>query len=180
VAAILVSLLARRLTWQGFKLAVYDTVRVTCMIFALVLGGVIFGRFLAATRLPYEMAQWAGEQALPAILILLIICFIYIIGGMLLDALALLVITIPIFFPLAEKLGFDQLWFAILITLVTTMGAVTPPVAINVFVVAGMCPGIALDRIFRGVTYFILAYLLCITVLIAFPGIATIIPSMVR
>lgn len=179
-AALLVSLATRRLTWQGFIKAVADTIRVSAMIFMLVLGGVIFGRFLAVTRLPYDMAQWAGDQAMPAVLILVIICLIYAIGGMLLDALALLIMTIPIFFPLADKLGYDPLWFAILVTLVTTMGAVTPPVAINAFVVAGMCPGLALEKLFKGIMYFIVAYLICIGLLIAFPGLATFIPSLVK
>ena len=178
--ALLISLATRRLNWQGFRLAIYDTVRVSCMIFSLVLGGIIFGRFLAVTRLPYEMAQWVSGQDLPTGLILVIICIVYIIGGMLLDALALLVITIPIFFPLAEHLGIDQLWFAVLITLVTTMGAVTPPVAINVLVVSSMCPGLALDKLFRGVMYFILAYLVCIGIMTAFPGIATYVPALVK
>ena len=94
------------------------------------------------------------------------------------DALGLLMITIPIFFPVAEKLGYDPLWFSVIITIITTLGAITPPVGINTFVVAGSAKDIPLETVFRGVGYFIPAFVICILLLLIFPGLVTWLPGL--
>ncbi|MBW2637295.1 MAG: TRAP transporter large permease subunit, partial [Deltaproteobacteria bacterium] len=137
-------------------------------------------RFLALTRIPFDMADWVAALPFSPITILGVIFVIYIIGGALMDALALLLITIPIFFPVAMKLGYDPIWFGVMITIITTLGAVTPPVGATTYVVAGMAKDVGLGGVFRGVLYFLPAYILCIILLMLFPQIVTFLPSLIR
>ncbi len=178
--AVLISLAGRKLTWGRFKSAVADTVRVSCMILMIVVGAVIFGRFLAITRLPFETADWVSSLALPPTAVILLICVIYIVGGMVMDALALLLITIPIFFPLAAALGYDPVWFAVLITVVTTMGAVTPPVGVNTFIVASMATGVTMSQVFKGVAFFLVSYVICILLMLFFPELVLFLPGLIH
>ncbi len=120
----------------------------------VMLGAVIFGRFLAVTRIPFEAASFVAALPIPPTVIILLICVIYIIGGMVMDALALLLITIPIFFPIVSAMGYDPVWFGVLITIVTTLGAITPPVGVTTFIVASMAEDVSIDRVFLGVSYF--------------------------
>ncbi|MBN2282273.1 MAG: TRAP transporter large permease [Deltaproteobacteria bacterium] len=178
--ALAMSLVRRTLTWQGFTAAVTDTLQVSCMVFVIIAGAVMFSRFLALTRIPFEMADWVAALPFAPVTILSVIFIIYIIGGALMDALALLLITIPIFFPVALKLGYDPLWFGVMITIITTLGAVTPPVGATTYVVAGMAKDVGLGGVFRGVLYFLPAYILCIILLMAVPQIITFLPGLIR
>jgi TRAP-type C4-dicarboxylate transport system permease large subunit len=96
------------------------------------------------------------------------------------DALALLLITIPIFFPVATKLGYDPVWFGVTITVVTTLGAVTPPVGATTYVVGGMAKDVPLEDVFRGVAFFLPAYIICIAILMLFPSLITFLPSLIQ
>ncbi|MGE4297429.1 MAG: TRAP transporter large permease [Desulfovibrionaceae bacterium] len=178
--AIIISCIGRKLSWDGFKSAVFDTIRVSCMILMIVTGAVLFGRFLAVTRLPFEAADWVAALNVPHVVIIFALCAIYVLGGMIMDALALLLITIPIFFPLADAMGYDPLWFSVLITVVTTMGAVTPPVGVNTFIVASMATGVPMHKIFRGVSLFLFSYLACIGLMLLFPQIVLFLPSLIQ
>ena len=176
--ALIISLLSGKMSWKKFHLAVDDTLKISCMIMVIIFGAVIFGRFLAITRLPFEAAGWVAGLPIPPVVIIAVICLIYIIGGMVMDALALLLVTIPIFFPVVTAMGYDPLWFGVLITVVTTMGAITPPVGVNTFIVASMSKDVSMTDVFKGVTYFMIAYIICIAILMAFPQIVTFLPSM--
>ena len=176
--ALIISLLSGKMSWKKFHLALDDTLKISCMIMVIIFGAVIFGRFLAITRLPFEAAGWVAGLPIPPVVIIAVICLIYIIGGMVMDALALLLVTIPIFFPVVTAMGYDPLWFGVLITVVTTMGAITPPVGVNTFIVASMSKDVSMTDVFKGVTYFMIAYIICIAILMAFPQIVTFLPSM--
>jgi tripartite ATP-independent transporter DctM subunit len=178
--ALLISLLQRKLSWKGFVASVIDTIRVSCMVIVIVAGAMIFGKFLAVTRIPFDIADWVIKLPVPGIVIMAIIFFIYIVGGAVMDALALLLITIPIFFPVAATLGYDPIWFGVTITVVTTLGAVTPPVGATTYVVGGMAKDVPLQDVFKGVAYFLPAYLICILILMMFPRIITFLPSLIR
>ena len=169
--ALLISLVRRSLSLKGFFRAVEDTLRISSFIVVIVAGAVIFGRFLAVTRLPYAIAEWAIELSVPSFVILWLMILVFIIGGAIMDALGLLLITIPIFYPLALKLNYDPIWFGVMLTIVTTMGAITPPVGVNAYVVAGMADDISLATVFKGVTYFLPTYLVCILLLEIFPAL---------
>jgi len=178
--ALLISLLQRKLTLKSLVSSITDTIRVSCMVIVIVAGAMIFGKFLAVTRIPFDIADWVINLPVPGIFIMAIIFFIYIVGGAVMDALALLLITIPIFFPVAAKLGYDPVWFGVTITVVTTLGAVTPPVGATTYVVGGMAKDVPLQNVFKGVAYFIPAYLICILVLMVFPRIVLFLPSLIR
>jgi C4-dicarboxylate transporter DctM subunit len=96
------------------------------------------------------------------------------------DALALLLITIPIFFPVAKQLGYDPIWFGVTITVITTLGAVTPPVGATTYVVGGMAKNVPLEDVFKGVTFFLPAYIICVLILMVFPRIVTFLPNLIR
>ncbi|MGB9904110.1 MAG: TRAP transporter large permease, partial [Desulfotomaculales bacterium] len=171
--ALLIALVQRRLTWRGFTSAVFETLRISAMVMVLVTGAVVFGRFLTVTRLPYFLTDWAAALPVPPFVILGIIIIIYTLGGMFMDALGFLVVTIPVFFPLAVALGYDPLWFSVLLNIITTMGAVTPPVGVCAYIVSGLAPDIPLHTVFKGVMYFLPAYFVCVALLILFPQIVT-------
>lgn len=168
--ALAIGVARRRLSWQGFVLSIVESVRISAMVVLLITGAVLFGRFLTVSQLPFVLADWAAALPVPPAVVLLVVIGIYLIGGALMDALGFLVVTIPIFFPLAAALGYDPVWFTIVLTIVTTMGAITPPVGVNVFIVQGLAPDVPLHTIFRGVTYFFLAYALCIAVMWLWPA----------
>jgi tripartite ATP-independent transporter DctM subunit len=178
--AVVISVTQRRLTWKGFIASITDTLRISCMVIVIVAGAMIFGRFLAVTRIPFNIAEWVVGLPVPGGVIMLIIFAIYIVGGAVMDALALLLITIPIFFPVAMHLGYDPIWFGVTITVVTTMGAVTPPVGATTYVVGGMAKDVPLEEVFKGVAYFLPAYIICIIFLMIFPKLVTFLPSLIR
>ena len=178
--AVVITAAQRRLSWKGLLAAVVDTLRISCMVITIVAGAVIFGRFLAVTRIPFNIAAWVVDLPVPDGVIMMIIFAIYILGGAVMDALALLLITIPIFFPVARQLGYDPIWFGVTITVITTLGAVTPPVGATTYVVGGMARDVALEDVFRGVAYFIPAYILCIIILMLFPEVVTFLPRFIH
>jgi tripartite ATP-independent transporter DctM subunit len=177
---LLVTIVSRRLTWNGLISSITETLKVSCMVFVLVTGAIIFGRFLAVTRIPFLVADLAASLPVSPFVILAFILLIYLIGGCVMDALGFLVLTIPIFFPLGMALGFDPIWYGIILTMVTTVGAITPPVGINLYVVKALAPEIEIGTIFKSVSFFLLACILSIVIIIIFPEIVLVIPGMVR
>lgn len=178
--AIVISVAQRSLTWKAFTAAVIDTLRISCMVIVIVAGATIFGKFLAVTRIPFDIASWVVGLPVPKIAIIGIIFFIFIIGGAVMDALALLLITIPIFFPVALQLGYDPIWFGVTITIITTLGAVTPPVGATTYVVAGMAKEIPIQDVFKGTAYFLPAYIVCTIILMIFPEVVLSLANLVR
>jgi len=177
-SVILVALLRRQLSWPGFVKSIYETLRTSCMVLLLVAGAVVFGHFLAVTRIPFNVATWVGHLNLPGYGVIALIVLIYLIGGCFIDALALIMLTIPIFYPIVLDLGYDPIWFGVIIVLVTQMGVITPPVGINVYVVNGIDKDIALETIFKGVMPFLLALIVGTGFMVAFPWIITWLPRL--
>jgi C4-dicarboxylate transporter DctM subunit len=178
--AIVVALFRKSFTLTGFWLAVKDTLKITCMVFIILAGATIFGRFLTVTRLPFVAADWVAALPVSPAVILWAMLAIYAIGGCFMDALAFLIISIPIFFPLALKLGFDPVWFGVLICIVTTMGAVTPPVGISAYVVAGMAPEVKLSTVFKGIAWFIPSYIVTLLLVEFVPQLVTTFAALAR
>jgi len=176
----IVAVATRKLTWDGLVNSIVETLKISCMVFVLVTGAIIFGRFLAVTRIPFLVADFAASLPVSPYVILAFVLMIYLIGGCIMDALGFLVLTIPIFFPLGIALGFDPLWYSIILTMVTTLGAITPPVGVNIYVVKALAPEIALSRIFKSVSFFLMACIVSIIILIIFPQIVLIIPEMLH
>jgi tripartite ATP-independent transporter DctM subunit len=179
---LLVSLIRRQLTWQGFVKSLYETLRTSCMVMLLIAGAIIFGKFLAVTRIPFDLASWVGGLNLPPIMIMSIIVGIYFLGGCFMDALAFVTLTVPIFFPVVLSLGYDPIWFGIIIVMVTEMGVITPPVGINVYVVFGVAEsvigGVPLESIFKGIIPFLLAVVVGTLILMILPQIILYLPNL--
>lgn len=179
--AIFLSAVAReRLSWKGLVDSIMDSLWVSCFVFVLITGATIFGRFLTVTRLPFLIADWASALPVPPLAILTIVLIIYFIGGCFIDALGFLVLTIPIFFPLGLALGYDPIWYSIILTMVTTMGAITPPVGVNLYIVKALNPEVSLSTIFRSVVFFLVACAVSIGILILFPQIVLFIPGLMQ
>lgn len=171
--AMVIALLMRKLTFTKLKEAIAGTLRSSTMVMTLVISAMVFSRFLTITRLPYDVSDLVTGLALPPLIILLVITIIFIIGGALMDALGFLIIAIPIFFPTIISLGYDPVWFSVFLCIITSAGAITPPVGVNVFVVKGLEPEIPVMSIFKGACYFLAAYAVLVALLIAFPKIVT-------
>jgi tripartite ATP-independent transporter DctM subunit len=177
--ALLIGLIRRQLTWKVFFESGKDGLRTSCMVLLIITGATVFGHFMAVTMIPFILADWVSSLPIPSFAIMGVIIFIYFIGGFFMDSMALVVVTIPIFFPLVMKLGFDSIWFGVIIVLVAEMGVITPPVGVNVFVIKGIAPEIPLEVIFKGILPFLLALILFTLILMIFPQIATFLPSFV-
>jgi tripartite ATP-independent transporter DctM subunit len=177
---LIIVLLQKKLSWEAFVNAVYDTVKTSCMVIMLVTGATIFGHFLALSRIPMEIAQTVAGLTWPSWAIMALICLIYLVGGCFIDALALITLTIPIFYPIVTTMGYNPVWFGIIIVLITQMGIITPPVGINVYIVKGIAQDVALEEIFIGVLPFLIALIIGTALIITFPSIATFLPGLIR
>jgi len=176
--ALAIGLVQRSLDFKGIVQSIIESVRISAMVVLLITGAVLFGRFLTVSRLPFELAEWASALPVEPFVILLVVLGIYLVGGMLMDALGFLVVTIPIFFPLGVALGYDPVWYTVILTIVTTLGAVTPPVGVNVFIVHGLAPEIPIHTIFRGVMYFMISFAICILLMWVFPATVLYLPNL--
>ncbi|WP_172332125.1 TRAP transporter large permease, partial [Mangrovicoccus sp. HB161399] len=175
---ILMALVQRRLGWAGFKAAVLDTLKTSAMLYMVVIGANVLNPFLAITHIPATLGEELQTLGLGPYGTLVVILLAYVVLGMFMDGLSMLVITIPIVFPVITGFGFDPVWFGVVAVIVIEMGMITPPVGMNVFVVRGVAgPDVALTTVFRGVTPFLLAMILGLLLIIAFPAIATFIPD---
>jgi len=176
--ALLIGLARRQLSWPGFTFAVKDALRLTCMVMVIVTGATIFGHFIAVAKIPLVLADWVGGLPLHRMAIMGFIVLIYLVGGCFMDALALITLTIPIIFPLVLTMGFDPIWFGVIIVMVTEMGVITPPVGVNVYVIKGIAEDVALETIFKGIFPFLGALIVAVAILMAFPQIATFLPNL--
>ena len=177
--ALVIGLVRGQISWKVFFESGKDGLRTACMVLVIITGATVFGHFLAITTIPFLLADWVGGLPIPTLAIMAVVIFIYFIGGFFMDSMALIVVTIPIFFPLVMSLGFDPIWFGVMIVLVAEMGVITPPVGVNVFVIKGIAPDIPLESIFKGILPFLVVLILFTITLIFFPQIATFLPGLV-
>jgi tripartite ATP-independent transporter DctM subunit len=178
--AFAITIIKKRLTWDNLKLSLAQTVRTTAMVFLILIGAHVFGYFLTISQIPDQLSILATEWGLSRYAILAMIIFAYIIMGCFMEGLALMVLTIPIVYPLVLELGFDPIWFGVIITLVMEMSLITPPVGINVFIISGISKDVPMYVIFRGIIPFWCAMLVCVILLILFPQIALWLPLTMR
>lgn len=179
--ALVIGVIRKRLKLKIAIEAAKDGLRTACMVLFIITGATVFGHFLAISNIPFVLAEWVGGLPIPpiAVMAMAVMIFIYFIGGFFMDSMALIVVTIPIFFPVVMKLGFDPIWFGVIIVLVGEMGVITPPVGVNVFVIKGIAPDIPLRRIFRSIFPFLFALIILTVLLTAFPKIATFLPGLI-
>ena len=176
--ALVIALVQRRLTWKALVQSLHETVRTSCMVMIIVAGAVVFGRFLAVTRIPYELASWLTGLAFPPWVIIGLIILFYLVAGCFVDALGLILLTVPIFYPVIEALGYDLIWFGVIIVVVTQMGVISPPVGVNVYVVSGIERDLPLQTVFKGAIPFLICLVVAAAILVAFPHISLWLPSL--
>ncbi len=173
----LFSFLRKRLTWAVFKESLSSTLVTTGMLFLIMMGAMIFGYFLSVSQLPSEMATFVGGLSVNRYIILAVILFIILMLGCIMDSMAIVLLTIPVFYPLVIDLGFNPIWFGILVVRVTEMGMITPPVGMNVFVIKGISDT-PIGTIFRGIVPFLMADAIQVVLLVLFPQIVLFIPDL--
>jgi C4-dicarboxylate transporter DctM subunit len=178
--SIVIAAVKRQLTVKMLQRALLETARTSCMVLIIVAGAVMFGHFLARTGIPYALAGWLSQLPLPPFMIIAVIVVFYLIAGCFLDALAVVLLTVPIFTPVVTQLGYDPIWFGVIIVVVTQMGVISPPVGVNVYVVSGMERDIPLSTVFRGAMPFLYTLILAAAILTAFPSISLFLPSLIR
>jgi len=177
VGAFVLGLINRKSPRQLLATTLIDTVKTTAMIFTVLTGAILFNNFLILASVPNLVSDWIGALPLGKTAVLLVIVGMYFVLGCLLDSLAMILLTIPIVFPIVKALNYDPVWFGIIIVMVVELGLITPPIGMNVFVIKGITKDVPLETIFRGVTPFIVAQIILILILIAFPSIALWLPS---
>ncbi len=148
------------------------------MIFLIMLGANIFGYFLAVTGISHSLAGFLAGMEISKYVILIIIMVIYVILGMFMDTMAMILITVPIFYPVIMQLGFDPIWFGILLVTLCEVGMITPPVGMNLYVIAGISGGVPMGRVFKGAVPFIVADLVHNALLVALPAIVLFVPDL--
>ena len=177
VGAFVLGLINRKSPRQLLATTLIDTVKTTAMIFTVLTGDILFNNFLILASVPNLVSDWIGALPLGKTAVLLVIIGMYFVLGCLLDSLAMILLTIPIVFPIVKALNYDPIWFGIIIVMVVELGLITPPIGMNVFVIKGITKDVPLETIFRGVTPFIIAQIILILILIAVPSIALWLPS---
>ncbi|MBN1191185.1 MAG: TRAP transporter large permease [Dehalococcoidales bacterium] len=169
--ALIISLVMRRMNTRIFVDSIAETGQTTAMVLILIIGSMIFARFLAVSKLPFVMADVVANLDLPAVLVLAGILVFYVIIGCFLEIFSSLVLTIPIIFPTITALGFDPVWFGVLVVRVAEIGLITPPIGMNAFVIAG-ATGVPTGRVFRGILPFVIADILHVALLVAVPAVS--------
>jgi tripartite ATP-independent transporter DctM subunit len=176
--AIIVSLVRRRLNWETTKTAIYATLRTTGMIFGILFGAMVFNSFVTASTIPLHIVNFVTDSGFAPMAVLLLILGVYFLLGMVLDASAMMTLTIPLFFPLITTLGFDAILFGVLVVRMTEIALITPPVGMNVYILSGVAKDVPLNTIFKGAFPFVIADVLHVALLIAFPIIVLWLPNL--
>jgi tripartite ATP-independent transporter DctM subunit len=177
-AVLVLTLLKRDMSLKKFTRATNDTLRIACMVISLIAGATILGHFFAVTRTPYLVADWLGTLPLNRNIIMIIIFGIYLVGGSFIEDLAFLILATPIFLPLVLKLGYDPVWFGVIVCVITMIGIILPPMAINVFVVSGVTK-VPIGTIYRGVYPYIVGLYICLFLFLLFPQISLWLPNLI-
>jgi len=178
--AIVFSLFKRRLSWKGFKESLWETIGGSGMIYGMLIGSFIFNSFLAMSQIPMNIADMVAGLHLPGLVIIIIIIAIYFVLGTFFPEMAMIILTLPVFFPIVMKCGFDPIWFGIVVTWAVGIGGITPPVGMGIYVTAGIAKEVPLTTILRGLMPFIYMELVFAALLIGFPQMATWLPSLMK
>lgn len=175
--AFLISLLRGRLTVKSTIDCLVSTVRTSAAVFTILIGALIFGYFLTITQTPQKLTDFITHIGLGPYQVLFLIMLMYLALGCILDAMAMIILTIPIIFPAMMSLGFDPIWFGVIIVMTVELGLITPPVGMNVYVINSVIKDVSLSTIFYGVTPFVITDIIRLAILIAFPILSTFLPS---
>jgi len=177
-AALVIGLALRRLGWEQIHVALRDTAYQTAVVFAIAIGAKLFVSFVSLTGIATAALGFATEQAFPAWLVMALIVVTYLVLGMFLDSIGILLLTLPFTVPIVEGLGFDLIWFAVIVIKLLEIGLITPPIGLNVFVIKSVVVGeVPLEAIFRGIARFLVSDAIVLGLLLAFPILSLFLPD---
>ena len=170
----------RAFSWRALYGCLVESARTTAMIFMILIGALMFAEFVNITTMPNDLKAFVERFNVSPIMVVAAICAIYVILGTAMEELSMILLTIPVFFPLVMHLGFDPVWFGILIVVVVEIGLISPPVGMNLFVLKTLIPEVSTGTVFRGVMPFMIADVIRLAILVAFPVISLWLPSMMK
>jgi tripartite ATP-independent transporter DctM subunit len=176
--AFVIGFVRGRLKWQGILSSLLEAGKISAVCIGILLGAQIFGYFLAASKLPIVLAGFVTNLAVPSVVILIAILVIYLLLGCLMPAIPMLILTVPIFYPVVMAIGYDAIWFGVIMVLMFEMAVITPPMGINVLALQTVTSEINLSDMFRGVIPFLIVMIVCVVILIIFPKIALFLPNL--
>jgi tripartite ATP-independent transporter DctM subunit len=176
--AFLLGLVRGRLTRAKIRSALLQATRTAAAVFTVLIGALLFGYFLTVTQVPQKVTEFLTSLGLGAYGVLALIMLMYLVLGCLMDAMAMIILTVPIIFPVIQTLGFDPIWFGVIIVMTVELGLIHPPVGMNVFVIKSVVGDISFSTIFKGVVPFVITDIIRLIILIIFPGIALFLPGL--
>jgi tripartite ATP-independent transporter DctM subunit len=177
LSVLILVIIKRDISLRGFIKSVMDSLTISCMVFILIAGATILGHFFAVTRMPFLVADWLGALPVHRSLIMIIIIFVYLIGGSFIEDLAFLILVTPIFLPLVLELGYDPVWFGVIVCVTSMIGIIIPPMAINVFIVSGIVK-VPIWTVYKGIYPYIGGMSICLLILLFFPEISLWLPNL--
>ena len=175
--AFIIGVLRGRLSADGIKTSLLQATRTAAAVFTVLIGALLFGYFLTVTQTPQKLTEFLTALGIGRYGVLILIMLMYLVLGCLMDAMAMIILTVPIIFPVVQALGFDPIWFGVIIVMTVELGLIHPPVGMNVFVIKSVIPEVSFSTIFKGVLPFIAADLVRLAILVAFPVIALWLPE---
>ena len=178
--AFLFALARRRLTWGILYQVLVESARTTAMLFTLLIAATLFANFVNFTSMPGDLKTLITQSGLSPVMIIVAMMLIYVVLGTVMEELTMVLLTIPLFFPIVAALGYDPVWFGVLIVMVVQIGLISPPVGMNMFVLNALLPGVGLGAIYRGCWPFVLVLVVMLGLLIAFPGLSLWLPSLMK
>ena len=177
-ASFVYALWRRSLSWRGLLGVLLDSAKTTATIFFLLIGAFVYSNFIDIAGVPKELARWISDTTLAPVAVIAIVIAVYIVLGCILDSMSMMFLTVPLFFPIVAGLGYDLVWFGIIVVTVIEISLITPPVGLNVFVLHHVQPDISTPTIFRGVMPFVAADIVRVSLLVLFPSIALVLPRL--
>jgi len=178
--ALVFAIARKSLTWEGLYAALVESARTTSMLFLILIGALMFAEFVNITSMPADLKKFIADLGVSPIMVVAVIMLIYVLLGTAMEELSMILLTVPVFFPLIVAMGLDPIWFGVLIVVVVEIGLISPPVGMNLFVLNTLLPQVPTRTIFRGVLPFIAADCVRLAILIAFPVISLYLPSLMR
>jgi C4-dicarboxylate transporter, DctM subunit len=178
--AFLFALARGRLTFRAIVEVLVESARTTAMLFTLLIAATIFANFVNFTAMPGDLKEWITHLGLSPVMIVAAMMLIYVVLGTVMEELTMVLLTIPLFFPIVTALGFDPVWFGVLIVMIVQIGLISPPVGMNLFVINALLPKVGLGQIFRGTWPFVLVQIVVLSLLLALPSLSLWLPSLMQ
>jgi len=178
--AMLFALARRVLTWKLLHEVLVESAATSAMLFTILIGALVFGNFIGYTSMPNDLKDLVTRYSLSPTMVMVMICVIYVVLGTAMEELSMILLTVPVFFPVIQHLGIDPVWFGIIIVVVVEIGLISPPVGMNMFVVKSLLPNVSTGTIFRGVTPFVFADIIRLAILVALPILSLWLPNLMK